>query len=144
MAFSVAGRIAPKSCLLLSSQKALHVLLDEPDGGSIRFTWAVQGRGMPQLEETSHHVHFMAVIGLVLGDGNSHSRRATFFGFRLFICSYLNQITTPSINVLSFGKVKVWMEACRQDSAFSLLPLFYRVSLPHGILQFYTVFLEGN
>lgn len=89
-------------------------------------------------------VYFMAVIGLVLGDGNSHSRRATFFGFRLFICSYLNQITTPSINVLSFGKVKVWMEACRQDSAFSLLPLFYRVSLPHGILQFYTVFLEGN
>lgn len=45
MAFSAAGRIAPRPCLLLPSQETFHVGPDEPHGGPIAFTGAMLGGG---------------------------------------------------------------------------------------------------
>lgn len=84
-----------------------------------------------------------AIIGLVLEMAAVIQKKAwksCCSGSRLFIWSYLNQVTTPSINVLSFGKVKMLMEVSRQDSVFLLLPSFYSVFTTECILQFHPMF----
>ena len=54
MAFPVAGGIAPKPCLLLSTQKAFHVRLDKnPLEGPSGPLGPCEGWGVPQLEETN-------------------------------------------------------------------------------------------
>lgn len=117
---------SPASCCWV--RKPLHVRLNEPHGGSIRFPcW----RMMPQLLEINFLVPVclmgacVAIIGLVPGDGSSpwgKPWKSHFSGSRLFTWSYLNQITAPSISVPSFGKLKVWMEVSRQVVYF---PFFH-------------------
>lgn len=90
MTFPIAERItAPKPCVLLPSQKTLHVrkASGEPPmegpSGSLGPRWGV----MTQLEEANFLVPcvrdgcgaFMAVLGLLLGDGGSHSRKEPLF-----------------------------------------------------------------
>lgn len=83
MAFSAAGRIAPRPCLLLPSQETFHVGPDEPHGGPIGFTGAMLGGGggVAQKKPVSlvpcvlngclHGSHRPAL----LGDGSSLSRK---------------------------------------------------------------------
>ena len=49
------------------------------------------------------------IIGLVPEPGSRKAWKSHFSGSRLFVWSHLNQVTL-SINVLSFCKLKVWME----------------------------------
>lgn len=151
MAFPAAGRIiapSPASCCPVR-KPFVHVRLNEPRGGSIRFTRATR-TGDGGLEETNLPcpVHFLrafvAVLGLLLGDGGSHLRREPLFRLYTLHMKLSKSNHDPSINVLSFGQVKVWMEISRQDNVFPLLSSFYSVITTKCILQFHTVFSEGN